>query len=95
VVPFLLDTETGKTLPRKGVQKGRAAFFDLIVQTYWGGVVTNDEIEIDWGQCRCGRNTPFIKPTISRSSQVEMNMGWTSEKAMEQAKHTLRDGLVS
>ena len=68
VVAFVLDVETGQPRPRKGRQKGRFAFFDLLAQSHWGGIVTGDLVEIDWGQCGCGRNTPFIRPSISRLS---------------------------
>ena len=68
VVAFVLDPKTGKARPRKGRQQGRAAFFDFLISTYWGGVVTGDLIDVDYGVCGCGRNTPFIRPGITRLS---------------------------
>ena len=94
VLVFLLDLKTGKPLPREGVQKGRAAFFDLVPTSHWGGVVTNDIIEVDWGECTCGRKTPYIKPDITRAPDGDMPMGWTSEAAMHDALMALREGLA-
>lgn len=66
---FILDPDTGAALPRKGVQTGRAAFFDLVADTYWGGFVSGDEITVDWdGTCKCGRKTVHISPAIERYS---------------------------
>jgi hypothetical protein len=52
-----------------GVQTGRAAFFDLMPDSYWGGVVTGDEITVDWACCECGLATAHIDPTIERYSE--------------------------
>jgi hypothetical protein len=69
VVPYVLDPETGAQLPREGVRTGRAAFFDLVPQTYWGGMATGDEVTADWGPCACGRTTIHIHPNIRRFSE--------------------------
>ena len=69
VVPYVLDPETGTQLPRDGVQTGRAAFFDLVPQTYWGGMATGDEVTADWTPCACGRTTVHIHPDIRRLSE--------------------------
>jgi hypothetical protein len=29
----------GNALPREGVQTGRAGYFDLLAETYWGGIL--------------------------------------------------------
>jgi hypothetical protein len=69
-IPFLLDPETGKELPRSGVQTGRYAFLDLLPSTYWGGLVTGDQVTIDWGgNCGCGRKGAFIHDSVSRYSE--------------------------
>ena len=58
VIPFVLDPETSELLPRRGVQTGRFAFFDLAADSHWGGLMTGDEIEIDFdAQCGCGATT--------------------------------------
>jgi hypothetical protein len=69
VVPYVLDPETGVQLPRQGEQTGRAAFFDLVPQTYWGGMATGDEVTVDWRPCACGRTSIHIHPNIRRFSE--------------------------
>ena len=68
IVPFVLDPDDGRPLPRTGRRTGRAAFFDLMPDTYWGGFICGDEITADWGACRCGRTTPHVERTIERYS---------------------------
>lgn len=69
IVPFVLDPETSKPLPRTGVQTGRAAFFDLALRTRWGGFITGDEITVHWDElCPCGQTTVGCGTTISRLS---------------------------
>jgi hypothetical protein len=69
VVTYVLDPETGRPHPREGVQTGRAGFFDLTPQTYWGGFATGDEITVDWRPCRCGRTSVHIHGEVQRFSE--------------------------
>ena len=70
IIPFVLDPETSKPLPREGVVTGRAAFFDLMARHRWGGVITGDEITIDWdGKCACGQEGFHLGPVIQRFSE--------------------------
>lgn len=69
IVPYVLDPETGAQVPREGVHTGRAAFFDLVPQTYWGGMVTGDEVTVDWRPCACGRPSIHIHSDIRRFSE--------------------------
>jgi hypothetical protein len=70
VIPFLLDPETGKALPRSGRATGRAAFFDLGAETRWGGFITGDEITVDWdAPCPCGRPSRYVAAPIQRYSE--------------------------
>ncbi len=72
VIPFVLDPDTSEPLPRKGVQTGRAAFYDLSNESHWGGVISGDEITLDWeGQCPCGRSSVHIDHSIMRYSEKE------------------------
>jgi hypothetical protein len=71
VVTYVLDPNTGKQLPREGVQTGRAAFFDLVPETYWGGFVTGDEITVEWGACPCGAETVHLHGKIQRLSEKQ------------------------
>jgi hypothetical protein len=68
-VPFVLDPDTSKPLPRTGVQTGRAAFFDLLAETRWGGFISGDEVTLHWDhECPCGRTTPYYDTSIERYS---------------------------
>lgn len=72
VIPFLLDPETSEPLPRKGVVTGRAAFYDILNEAHWGGVISGDEITIDWDTpCECGLNSIHIHHDIIRYSEKE------------------------
>jgi hypothetical protein len=69
LIPFALDPDSGEPRARHGVQTGRFAFLDLLVQSYWGGLITGDEVTIHWDeQCSCGRTGAFIDRGISRYS---------------------------
>lgn len=52
--------------PVGGQVEGRAAFFDLAVEGRWGGVISGDKIQVDYGRCACGRPGPTIDPDIVR-----------------------------
>ena len=68
-VPFVLDPDDGHVLPCDGgEQTGRAAFLDLLPSTYWGGIVTGDEVSLDRRPCRCGRTTAHITRVRSSAS---------------------------
>lgn len=72
IIPYLLDPETSEPLAREGVQTGRAAFYDLVNESHWGGVISGDEITIDWDTpCGCGRNSVHIHHDIMRYSEKE------------------------
>jgi hypothetical protein len=68
IVPFVLDPEDGRLLPREGLQTGRMAFVDVLPSSHWGGFITGDEVTADWSPCACGRTTPHILRTIERYS---------------------------
>lgn len=70
VTVFLLDLETGKPLPRRGVQSGRAAFFDVTQDASWGGIITGDLATVDWDTpCACGRSSVGLRKKIDRVGQ--------------------------
>lgn len=70
VIPYLLDPHTSEPLPRTGTRTGRFAVYDLINQSHWGGVITGDEVTIDWSTpCPCGRATLAIEHGIARYSE--------------------------
>jgi hypothetical protein len=68
VIPFILDPDDGRPLPRAGIQTGRAAFFDLLPNSYWGGFISGDEVTAHWDRCPCGWTTPHIERRIERFS---------------------------
>lgn len=71
IVPFVLDPETSKMLPRSGVQRGRAAMFDLAPEDHWGGVLSGDEVEVDFDSlCACGATTYHLSLDVARLSDV-------------------------
>lgn len=72
VIPYQLHPETSQPLPRKGVVTGRGAFYDLLSESHWSGVITGDEITIDWDSpCPCGRTSVRIADTIIRYSEKQ------------------------
>ena len=69
VIAFLLDPVSGALLPRTGVVTGRLAFYDLLAQTNWGGIISGDKVTIDWdGPSPSGRKAPRIRADITRYS---------------------------
>ena len=72
VTVTLLDLESGQPLPRRGVQSGRAAFFDMTADSCWGGLITGDLVTIDWDKhCECGRTSHALEKKINRVSEVQ------------------------
>lgn len=72
IIPFLLDTDTSEPLPRDGVRTGRAAFYDILNESHWGGVISGDEITIDWDTpCACGLKSVHIHHDIMRYSEKQ------------------------
>jgi hypothetical protein len=70
VIPYVLDPETSRPLPRRGVQTGRAAFYDLLLESHWGGSISGDEITIAFDEpCRCGLASAHIAHDIVRYSE--------------------------
>jgi len=70
-VPFILDIDSGKPLPREGVQTGRAGFIDLLAETYWGGLLTGDKVTIHYDDCGCGWKGPWLEDNIKRYSDLQ------------------------
>jgi hypothetical protein len=68
LIPFVLDPDDGTPRPRRGVQSGRMAFYDLMAETYWGGFITGDAVTLDWTLCPCGQTTPHLDMRIERFS---------------------------
>jgi hypothetical protein len=72
VIPFVLDPDTSEPLPRTGRQTGRAAVYDILIKAHWGGVISGDEVTIDWDLvCPCGRTSVAFENDIMRYSEKE------------------------
>jgi hypothetical protein len=71
VAVILLDGESGQPLPREGVQTGRASFFDVSQDGAWGGIVSGDQITVDFTPCPCGRKTLHLDKKIQRFSELQ------------------------
>ncbi len=72
VIPFVLDPDTSEPLPRTGRQTGRAAVYDILLKAHWGGVISGDEVTIDWDLlCPCGRTSVAYENDIMRYSEKE------------------------
>jgi len=58
---LVLDKAGEKLLNQPcGVVEGRGGFFDLAVQSRWGGVISGDRVKVDFDPCPCGRRSPSI-----------------------------------
>lgn len=68
-IAFALDPDTGEVHPSKGEVTGRAAFFHLMAESYWGGFITGDEVTISWDPCECGQTTAHLAARIERFSE--------------------------
>ncbi|MDE0366400.1 MAG: hypothetical protein OXP09_12595 [Gammaproteobacteria bacterium] len=95
-IPFVLDPDTSKPLPRTGRQTGRAAFFDVGSETRWGGFITGDEITVNWSDyCPCGRQSHFIEGEIQRYSEKRGGDDKITCAATESAHNEAMDYLTS
>lgn len=69
-IPLVLDPN-GDPLPRTGVRTGRAGYFDLLAQTYWGGILTGDRITVHYDEeCDCGWKSPWIEDNVQRFTEL-------------------------
>lgn len=59
----LVDTTAGPV-------RARGAFFDLSLQGRWGGVISGDRIDADFGVCDCGHQGPTVGPDITRYADL-------------------------
>ncbi len=68
-----LDKDGEMLMPGVGEGRvdGRAAFFDLSIEGRWGGIITGDRIEVDYGHCACGARSPSIADNIARFKDLD------------------------
>ena len=94
IIPFVLDPGDGRVLPREGEQTGRAAVFDLMPESYWGGFITGDEVTASFEECRCGRTTAHLASTIERFSEKQGGDDKITCLASEEAHRAALDFLT-
>ncbi|GAA2264690.1 hypothetical protein GCM10010415_30910 [Streptomyces atrovirens] len=94
IVPYVLDPGTGGPLPRQGTVRGRAAFFDLTADVYWGGFVTGDHVAVSYDSCPCGRTTPRVEPGISRFEDDDKITCAATADALDDALDYLADAAL-
>ena len=96
VMPFILDPDTSVLQPRKGRQIGRAAFFEVMVSGQWGGIITGDEIEVEFSEpCGCGQTTQYMTANIARYGEKRGGDDKISCAAAPQAHADALDFLTS
>lgn len=94
VIPYVLDPETGKPLPRSGRVTGRAAFYDLSSDIRWGGFITGDEITVEWDKpCPCGQPSAYVTGAINRYSELQGGDDKITCAASEQSHREAMDFL--
>ena len=53
-----------------GTLVGRAAFYDPVWDSRWGGLVSGDQIMVPPGECGCGRPGPRVEDSVRRFSDL-------------------------
>ncbi|MDB5686535.1 MAG: hypothetical protein JWR77_1124 [Rhizorhabdus sp.] len=64
IVPLILDKAGEKLLnpaDGKGVVEGRMAFFDVLADARWGGIISGDKVTVDFGSGLDGVKTPIVR----------------------------------
>jgi hypothetical protein len=90
-IQHVADPETGRALPREGIQKGRLLVFDLLPGTYWSATASGDEVTVNWqGGCSCGRKGPYFHNDVRRimdsrgANKVVSPRKWQAFERLEQ-----------
>lgn len=95
VTVYQLDLDSGQPLPRKGIQTGRAAFFDMTNDGTWGGIITGDLVTVDWDTpCGCGRSSVALDKNIQRVADLQGGDDKISCAATPQAQAEAMDFLT-
>ena len=58
IVLLPLDEAGEKLVDTSGPVTARFAFIDLLADGHWGGLMSGDQVQIDFGTCQCGRSSP-------------------------------------
>jgi hypothetical protein len=70
---FVLNQDGDAFAPTSdSMAEGRAAFFDFTVDGRWGGTITGDKVQVDYGgSCPCGWQGITLLNSIARFSDLE------------------------
>lgn len=71
VVCLPLNKGADALLAMDGQVQCRAGFFDLSLDGRWGGVISGDRIDVDFGPCACGARSPSIADNVVRYADIE------------------------
>jgi hypothetical protein len=64
IVPLILDKAGERLLnpiDGKGVVEGRMAFFDILADARWGGIISGDKVQVEFGSGLDGVKTPIVR----------------------------------
>ena len=72
-VMWLILDQPGEQLVevRGGIADGRFAFLAFNYEGRWGGLISGDHVQVDYGPCPCGRSGPTVIDTVVRYSEQE------------------------
>lgn len=64
IVPLVLDKSGERLLNPaggKGLVEGRMAFFDVLADARWGGIISGDKVQVEFGLGLDGVRTPIVR----------------------------------
>jgi hypothetical protein len=94
-VMHVVDPDTSRSLPRRGLQSGRLLVHDLLSNSLWPTTLTGDQVSINWdGGCACGRRGAFFLNDIHRLAEAKGDDKITCAKT-PQAYEKLEDFALS
>ena len=67
---LILDQPGVKLQPREGIVEGRFAFMDPVTDIRWGGMISGDKVNVDFGPCPCGRKGATVLNPVNRYTDL-------------------------
>jgi hypothetical protein len=74
IVPLVLDKPGEKLLnpaTGTGVVEGRMAFFDVLADARWGGIISGDKVQVEFGSGLDGVKTPIVRSVARYADLAE------------------------